>query len=222
MPKKYTHIIMQAGKELKKLQKARDAQKKKVEKSYKKYNKKHVAGSRRTPVYEKKYETNYNKLKEINKKLNNNASKTLMKEKGLLGKNKALSLLNEIERKGKNIPNIPQNIKNIITNQLKSRPKINVTRELVSNFKNYPFHIQKKIVDLLYNTNVPVKNIMNYETLEYIMNRIDSNTNRMMYKPVKHSIKMKQFMNEYKKYYNSGKTYKQFINITYKLNSAFN
>ena len=213
---------MQAGKELKKLQKVRDAQKKKVEKSYKKYDNKHVKGSIRTPVYEKKYENNYNKLKEINKKLSNIATKTLLKEKGLLGKNKALSLLNEIERKGKNTPNIPQNIKNIISNQLKSRPKIDVTRELVSNFKKYPFHIQKKIVDLLYNTNVPVKNIMNYETLEYIMNRIDSNTNRMMHKPVKHSIKMKQFMNEYKKYYNSGKTYKQFVNVTYKLNNAFN
>lgn len=213
---------MQSEKETKKLQKARNTQKKKVEKSYKKYTKKYEASSKKTPVYEKKYENNYNKLKEINKKLNNDASKTLMREKGLLGKNKALSLLNEIERKGKNMPNIPQNIKNIISNRLKSPPKINVTRELVANFKKYPFHIQKKIVSILYEMNTPVKNIMNYETLEYIMDRIDSNTNTMMHKPVKHSIKMKTFMNDFKKHYNSGKTYKQFLNLTYKLNNAFN
>jgi len=213
---------MQAEKEPKKLLKTREKQKKKVEQSYKKFDKAHVKSSKHTPSLRKKLNNNYDKLKQINKNLNNNASRTLMKEKGLLGKNKAKSLLNEIERKGKNVPNIPENIKSIISSQLKSRPKINVTRELVSNFKKYPFHIQKKIVDLLYNTNVPVKNITNYETLEYIMNRIDSNTNRMMHKPVKHSIKMKQFMNEYKKYYNSGKTYKQFVNLTYKLNNAFN
>ena len=213
---------MQTVNELKKLQKDREKQKKKVEKSYKKYSKKYVASSTRTPAYEKKYHNNYNKLKDINKKLNNNASKTIMREKGLLGKNKAMELLNEIERKGKNIPNIPQNIKNVVSNQLKSRSKINVTRELVSNFKKYPFHIQKKIVSLLYNTNIPVKNIMNYETLEYIMIRIDSNTNRMMYKPVKHSEKMKCCRNDYKKYYNSGKTYNQFVKLTYELNNAFN
>jgi hypothetical protein len=213
---------MQAEKELKKLQKVRDKRKKKVEKSYKKYSKKYVVNSARTPAYEKKYNNNYNKLRDINKKLNNIASKTLMKEKGLLGKNKAMALLNEIERKGKNIPNIPQNIKNIISNQLKTRSRINVTRELVSNFKKYPFHIQKKIVSLLKNTNIPVKNIMNYETLEYIMNRIDSNTNRMMYKPVKHSVKMKIRKDDYKNYYNSGKTYIEFARLTYQLNNAFN
>lgn len=213
---------MQAEKELKKLQKARDAQKKKVEKSYKKYDKKHVAGSRRTPVYEKKYETNYNKLKEINKKLNNNASKTIMREKGLLGKNKAMSLLNEIERKGKNVPNIPQNIKNVISNQLKARPKIDTTRELVSNFKKYPFHIQKKIQSFLYKTNTPVKNIMSYERLKYIMNTINSNTNKMVYKPATVSTKMKVRDREFRELYNSGKTYRNIQNFINVLNNAFN
>lgn len=213
---------MQAGKELKKLQKSRDAQKKKVETSFKKYTKKFVVNSRWTPIYEKKYDKNLNKLKDINKKLNNNASKTIMREKGLLGKNKAMSLLNEIEKKGKNIPNIPQNIKDIISSQLKTRPKIDVTRELVSNFKKYPFHIQKKIESLLYKTNVPVKNIMNYETLAYIMHTINSNTNKTKYKPATVSSKMKSFDFEYRKMYNSGKDYRNINIFTRQLNDAFN
>ena len=209
---------MQGDKEVKKLQKMRETQKKKVEKSFKKYTKKYVINSRQTPGYEK----NLNNLKNINKKLNNNASKTIMREKGLLGKNKAMSLLNEIERKGKNVPNIPQNIKNVISNQLKARPKIDTTRELVSNFKKYPFHIQKKIQSFLYKTNTPVKNIMSYERLKYIMNTINSNTNKMVYKPATVSTKMKVRDHEFRELYNSGKTYRniqKFINV---LNNAFN
>jgi hypothetical protein len=214
---------MQGDKEVKKLQKMRETQKKKVEKSFKKYTKKYVISSRQTPRYEKKYEKNLNNLKNINKKLNNNASKTIMREKGLLGKNKAMSLLNEIERKRKNVPNIPQNIKNVISNQLKARPKIDTTRELVSNFKKYPFHIQKKIQSfLLYKTNTPVKNIMSYERLKYIMNTINSNTNKMVYKPATVSTKMKVRDREFRELYNSGKTYRNIQNFINVLNNAFN
>lgn len=213
---------MQRDKELKKLQKSRESQKKKVEKSYKKYINKYVKNNISTPNYEKRYNKNVNELNKLNNKLNNNASKTLMREKGLLGKNKAMSLLNEIERKGKNMPNIPQNIKYIISNQLKTRPKIDVTRELVSNFKKYPFHIQKKIETLLYKTNTPVKNIMNYDRLKNIMITINTNTNKTMHKPAKVSSKLLAFNNQYRKLYNNGSNYRNIQFLTGKLNNAYN
>jgi len=63
---------------------------------------------------------------------------------------------------------------------------------------------------------------MSYERLKYIMNTINSNTNKMVYKPATVSTKMKAFDREFRELYNSGKTYRNIQNFINVLNNAFN
>jgi hypothetical protein len=63
---------------------------------------------------------------------------------------------------------------------------------------------------------------MSYERLKYIMNTINSNTNKMVYKPATVSTKMKVRDREFRELYNSGKTYRNIQNFINVLNNAFN
>ena len=122
----------------------------------------------------------------------------------------AAKMLSLIEKKGKNIPSIPTNIKRLITNKLgpvnNINTDINIIKNIVSKYNNNkPKHVKRRIEDYLLKSKFPAKNILSYEKLKNIMINVNSARNGVY--SVKSLFTMGNTNNNMKNLYNNGAKY---------------
>ena len=118
----------------------------------------------------------------------------------------AAKMLSLIEKKRKNIPSIPTNVKRLIMNKLGTVNDKNIVKNIVSKYtNNQPKHVKRRIEDYLLKSKFPAKNILSYEKLKKIMINVDSARSGVY--SVKSLLTMGNVNNNMERLYNNGAKY---------------